>query len=425
MTCPPLRRTVLAVLALAAPLAIPVAAQDAPIAPADPPMPVQEPPEGTDTTNTKISVSPVLFAPLFWSPSAGFGLGLGANVNNLGRPGANLLVQVAPAKYRGSYGAWYQTRPPYGPGPSLFAGAFYEADGRYTTFGIGPRTDRDDEVALDRRLFEIEARAGFGLGARGRVRPQAWARWQSHDVHRVRDLARGAMSRLDAASAASIAAAPESDPAVISVGGDLVYDSRSNLYNPAKGLLLQLGTVQHLRTAGTFKSFNQRQAGASVYVPLAEFTTASFRAYVVDSDATAATPIVLLPILDGDIGPGMSRHRFTAPDFAFVSLDLTRRLFDLFGFFAMDGVATVAAFNAYDDLAKDFSPGLTFDRRLDSGSGRVPLRPAVSIGARFHSAFLESTLLNLSLTYSADGLGLATFGITTDPRAPRPLLRGR
>ena len=206
---------------------------------------------------------------------------------------------------------------------------------------------------------------------------------------------------------------------------DSIYDTRANLYNPPAGVLLQAGVMQHLRTAGTFEGYNQRQIGASVYVPIAEHTTASLRAYVVDSDAPANTPLVLLPLLDADIGPGMARHRFTAPDFAFVSLDVTRPVFDLFGFFGMDAVATVAAFNAYTDIARDFSPTLTFDRTLNDPDARVPMRPAAGLGLRFHSGYLESTLLNVTFHASADGIGLATFGISIDPRAPRPLLRAR
>lgn len=418
-------RPAAAALALALLAAGAAHAQDTPISPADPPMETEEPAEATDTLDAEVSVSPVLFAPVFWSPSAGFGLGLGANVSNLGRPGASLLVQVAPAQYRGSYGAWYQTRPPYGPGPSLFGGAFYEADGRYTTFGLGPTSDRDDEVALDRRLMEVEARASVGLGDRGRLRPQGWARWQTHRIRRARDLEDGARSRLDPVSAAAVDASVGADPSVFTVGADLIYDTRANLYNPPNGVLLQAGVMQHLRTGGRFDGYNQRQLGASVYVPLTDDMTASLRAYVVDSDAPATTPLVVLPILDGDIGPGMARHRFTAPDFAFVSLDVTRPIFDLFGFFAMDAVATVAAFNAYDDIARDFSPAFSFDRTFAATTDRVPLRPAAAFGLRFHSGYLESTLLNLSVHASADGFGLATFGITTDARAPRPLLRAR
>ncbi len=401
-------------------------AQNTPISPSDPPMETEEPAEGTDTTDAGLKVSPVLYSPVIWSPSAGFGIGLGANIVNLGRPGASLLVQVAPATLRGQYGAWYQTRPSYGPGLSLFGGAFYEADGRYTYFGLGPTSDRDNEVAFDRRLFEAEARAAVGLGETGRLRTQAWTRWQSHDVRRVRQLEdEGALDRLDDRSDAALVATLDGDPVAFAVGADVLYDTRSNLYNPAKGMLLQAGILQQMRSGGTFEGYNQRHAGASVYVPLGDHSVVSLRAYVVDSDAGDDTPVVLLPVLDADIGPGMARHRFTAPDFAFVSLDVTRPIFDLFGFVAMDGVATVAAFSAYDDMFEQFTPAFSTDAVVEDDGGRIPLRPAAALGLRFHSGFLESTLLNLTIHRSADGFGLATFGITTDLRAPRPLLRAR
>ncbi len=373
----------------------------------------------------KLSVSPVLFSPVFWSPSAGFGFGFGANISNLRQPGDALLVEVSPATKRGQYGAWYQTRSPYGPGTSLFGGAFYEADGQYTYFGVGPGSSENNEVSLDRRLFEVEGRASYGLGESGRLRAQAWTRWQRHDIRRARNLASGARANLDARSESALLATLDGDPTALGVGGDLSYDTRSNVYNPISGVLLQAGSFQQIRTAGTFEGFNQRHASASVFLPISEETIVNVRAILVDSDAPEDTPVVLLPLLDSDIGPGMGRHRFTAPDYVFASIEARRPIFDLFGFVAMDGVATVAVFSAYDDVWKQFSPTVTAEKTVTDDGGRLPLRPAAALGLRFHSGFLESTLLNLTVHGSADGIGIATFGITTDLRAPRPLLRAR
>jgi hypothetical protein len=402
----------------------PMRAQNDPAIPASPPINPEEPPADTDVGRPGIKVSPNVYTPILWSKGAGFGIGVGAEIKNVGLVGSSVIVQIAPAQHRGQYGLWYLTKSAYGPGLSALGGVFYEANEHVPYYGVGPASKEANKLHLHRRLFESEARVTYGFGARGRLRAGVFGRYQQHAGIRTENVDPGARSRLDARSEAALQASL-SDPKAISAGAEALYDSRSNLFNPRKGVLVQAGTMRTMHAGGaSFAPYWQRYGTVNWFVPLTLETSLMVRAIVVDSDARDGTPSVLLPVLDSGIGAGLHRNRFVTNDFLYLSGEYTKTLFDLFGTVAADGVLSGHLYGAYDRLSQ-FTPSITFASPSLDARDHFPLRPAAGVGLRFYSYFLETTILNVTLGVSRERIGLHGFSIVSDLRSTRPALRGR
>ncbi len=325
---------------------------------------------------------------------------------------------------RGQYGAWYLTKSAYGPGLSAMAGVFYEANLHFPYYGVGPTSSEDNKLHLHRQLTETEGRLSYGFGQLGSFRVATFARYQRHKGFETEDAKSGALAGLDARSRASLQASQD-DPTAVAVGTEAYYDTRPNLYNPASGMLVQVGTMRTMSAAGApFTDYWERYATVNYYLPLSFESKLMLRGILVDSDAQDGTPNVLLPVLDSGIGAGMDRHRFVTNDFLYLSAEYSRTLFDLFGAVGVDGTLSAHLIGTYDRLSQ-VRPSITFGRLDDPGADGYPFRPAVGAGLRFYSHLLKSTLLNATLGFSREKLGLQFFNVVADLRSPRPFLRGR
>ncbi|HYE59463.1 MAG TPA: hypothetical protein VD948_13200 [Rhodothermales bacterium] len=335
-----------------------------------------------------------------------------------------MIVQVSPAQYRGQYGLWYLTKSAYGPGLSALGGVFYETNEHVPFYGVGPATNEGNKLHLHRHLLESEARVTYGFGTRGRFRAGVFGRYQNHYGIRTADVDPGARSRLDARSEASLQATL-ADPKTVATGAEAIYDSRSNLFNPRSGVLVQAGTMRTIHAAGAhFPAFWTRYGTFHVFLPVGLESTFMARLYVVDSDAKDGTPSVLLPVLDSSAGAGLHRNRFVTNDYVMLSAEYAKTLFDLSGTVAVDGVLGGYLFGAYDRLSQ-FTPTITLAGPSLSTRNLVPLRPAAGVGFRLYSYFLETTIVNVTLGFSRERIGLHGFSVVTDLRSTRPALRGR
>ena len=79
---------------------------------------VPETPEASSggEEGAKVSISPKVYAPFLWSPTAGLGIGYGVEVQNLGWAGSSVLVTGLTSQRIGRYGVYASTRTPYAPG---------------------------------------------------------------------------------------------------------------------------------------------------------------------------------------------------------------------------------------------------------------------------------------------------------------------
>ena len=383
-------------------------------------------PDSLGEVRPGLSFSPKIYAPILYLPSSGFGIGLGVEVKNLGFAGSSLLIQAIPTQRTGQYGAWFQTRSPYTPGPSLLVGGYYETTSRLLYYGVGPSTSYDNEVGIEKELLEGEVRASYGIFPSARLRVQAHARYQDHDLHDARDLKGGSLGRLDARSAARLDGTFAQDARAVAFGADVIYDSRTNLFNPQRGVTLQLGLAQTEPADGDWGGFRRLYASANVFHPIL-FGDARLagRALFIDTNAGEDVPYVLLPVLDSRLVPGSSRYRFAANDLLLLTGEVAYPLLDLLGAVAVDGVVSAVLYNAYDDVFKQFTPSVSFAKTLDGARDNTPLRPAAGLGFRFYSYALETLFLDVTLGLSPERLDVGSITLVTDLRLPRALMRGR
>lgn len=307
----------------------------------------------------KVSFSPKVYAPFLWSPTAGLGVGYGVEVQNLGWSGSSVLVTGITSQRIGRYGVYATTRTPYAPGVNAMLGGTFETTGRRYFYGIGPFSDIDNKIAVEKQTYEAEARVGYSTEPRATRRVQAFGRYQFHQTRTARNLKAGAQSRLDSVSAANLTFALAHDVGAVTGGVEGIWDERNNIYVPKYGFIGQVGVSYTTAVSGADVSFLRTYGSFNYFLPIEwRNSTIHARAIVSSVDGVRGddpVPFFLLPTFDTDYGLGLATQRFYANDYFLVSGELQTPVF-VTGALDIDAIAGVTLYNAYDDIAKQFLP---------------------------------------------------------------------
>lgn len=389
---------------------------------------VPETPEASSggEEGAKVSISPKVYAPFLWSPTAGLGIGYGVEVQNLGWAGSSVLVTGLTSQRIGRYGVYASTRTPYAPGVNAMLSGTFETTGRRYYYGIGPFSDLDNKIAIEKQTYEAEARLGYSAAPRAARRVQAFGRYQFHQTRTAKDLDRGAQSRLDSTSAANLAFALAHDVGAVTGGVEAIWDERNNIFVPRYGFIGQVGVSYTAATSGADVSFLRTYGSFNYFLPI-EWRSSTVHARVVVSSVDNVrgndpVPFFLLPTFDTDYGLGLATQRFYANDFFLASGEVQSPVF-LTGFLDIDAIAGATFYNAYDNIFRQFLPipSLAQNRPDDD---RYPLRMALGGGLRLSSALVPGLVLHGQLGFGPEGLSFTTFNLVADLRAARPILRG-
>lgn len=379
----------------------------------------------------KVSFSPKVYAPFGWSPSTGIGIGYGVEIQNLGFAGSSLLLTGVTSKHTGRYGAYAQTRTPYAPGVNAMLGGTFETTGRRYYYGVGPFSSADNQVALERQVYEAEARAGYSTAPQARQRVQAFGRYQFFKHRTAEEMDGGALGRLDAPSALQLNEALARDASAVTGGVEGIWDERNNLYTPRFGFVAQAGVSFTKALAGSDVSFLRTYASANYFLPIEWRTSTLHLRGVVSSidgiangDANGRVPFYLQPVFDTDYGLGLATHRYYANDFFLVSGEVQTPVF-ITGALNLEAIGGATLYNAYDNIFKEFNPVPSLGKNeVVVGRNRHPLQLALGGGARLSSELLPGFVLHGQVGFSPEGLSITTFSIVADLRAARPILRG-
>ncbi len=368
-----------------------------------------------------------------WSSSAGIGVGVGLEFENLIHPGSELLLTAEPAWHRGLYSASFFTADPYEAPAYGMLGVFYRDDGAYYFFGLGPGSSKDNRVAVEFRALETEARVGlYALDHRLLIQPNV--RYHRLDTNDFRDKDPRAFEQMD----------PESRRMLLflkgnmdtgfgerwetldgfSLGMDLAYDRRDDPKLTRKGVLLTLTGRYFVSRQPSDIQFGVYGLGVYGFVPLsARGDVLALRALAMTTDDRSDFPLpfYLLPTLGKSLVTAFSSNRFVGDDLLLLTAEYRRPLFNGFNVMGMEGVVGVSAGNVYDNFFDQFELGLSFDRDMAPGQVRYALRPAVEMGVRLLK--FDEVFLTAMLGYSAEGIGLNLTKFIHPLQSRRPKVR--
>lgn len=384
-------------------------------------------PVAVDTTASppvRVSVLPVIGA--FFSPTRGFGVGAEATVEHLGWTDARLVVTAEAMQRYGHYRVRYLTGDPFTTRLVGSASVAYTGSSVYAYYGLGPRSQLDDQIESAYRRIEGEVRVGWYPREDARLLVQPVARVIYDHVRRIEDKREGAFDRLDAPSQDLLLRAVGTPSTSVTYGVESVFDALDRPELPRFGSLAQASVRRLEGIDGPRFGAWAGSASAYGYLPIGPGVIET-RALMAWTRETSAEPVpfTLLPSLDNELLGGYARNRLRGRDALVLSagyrMPIPLPIIGLFGFGA-EGAVAVHAVNSYDDLFRQFEPGLAFEP-LDREGTRAPLRPALSVGGYLVQLASDSVLLTGQAAISPEGLELVTLRFLFDFRDRRTVLR--
>jgi len=375
------------------------------------------------------------FHPLFtptslYSPSRGFGIGGGVQIDGLGvQPDAELRLETRLSQRFQSGQVAYYTGDPYLRSIyGLVAGAVTTTN-RLTYYGDGPRTLPEGKLFLDQISAEGEARVGWYPYRSTGLLVQPVARFR---FDRLRDFEEGVDSAFTRVDTAALAAVRDHDRYGIAVGIEIAGDTRDRRDSPRHGGLFQGGLSRFMALDGSGLGFNRLEASGYFFFPalvqlpfLPERGTIFLRSSLVITreDEGDALPYYYLPVLDHELLAGFPQRRFVGRDGFSVGVGARGTVLAVLGAVLLEGVGMVMVGGAYDNIFDDFSPRITFDPDPVEEGERVPLRPSVAIGANIVTIDRERPIVGGMIGFGPEGFVLASLRVVFDIRDYRPQIR--
>ena len=386
-----------------------------------------------DTSRPDVQVGFAFYPTGLWSPTPGFGVGVGLKATHLLFPQSELLVAAFPAQHSGIYTASFYTSDPYAAPAYGLLSVRYETTGRQWFYGLGPASDSGNQIAVKQENVELEGR--FGVYLKGRqILIQPLLRWRytlskGFDNHEP-----GAFDRLDQRSQQALLLAL-GDPALgfsaadgqrsgFLYGLEALYDRRDRRFTTRRGVLAT-ATARRFNESETSLQFDRFGANLYGFVPVTETSTLALRTFAARTinRGDAPIPFYLLPALDGSVALGFPLGRFYSNDLFLASAEYRFLLFNALNVIGLEGVVAVSAASVYDNLWDQFTPRVTLDRSLPESLERYPLRPTLGVGARLVSLYEDKVFFSGLFGFSTEGFGIVTFAFVQDLRVLRPLIR--
>lgn len=392
---------------------------------AAPQLGTEQPAAPADTLAPDIDVDPKIVPGSFWSPSKGLGVGGGVELENVTRPGSRLeLIAEVMQRYLRLRAAFFTADP-------FEAGLYGGVRLAYTTtsvrpyYGLGPQTSRRNKVFVSHADLEAEVRLGWHpLGSRGLL-VQPVVRLLHDRVRSFRDDKPAAFERLDARSQANLLGTVGEAATGVTYGLELALDGRDRPEYSTRGTMLQLTGRRYdgldrdpfRYWAGTASLFH--------FVPLGGRHVLGTRAVLALTRPIGEEPLPFfaLPVLDDDLLGAYTSNRFTGNDLVALTAEYRFPVFDLLGWYGLDGAVQIHLANAYDDVFRQFEPGVEFGRELAGEGRRTPLRPALALGGRIVNLDRNRIVLGGVIGVAAEGFTFGTFNFVYGLRDTSPIVR--
>ncbi len=368
----------------------------------------------------------ILYPAPLSSRTAGFAAGIGYEIRNFPFPRAEIRALAVPGQHLGRYALGLSVGNAYTDALSAWTGVYYEATGRQWYYGMNTTSSKDNEIAVEKTMVEIEGRVA--------IRPldkyllvQPVVSYIRHDVGGYEVMSDGALERMDDLSRRfflqSVGEAPVSrDGSATSVQEGISFgiagglDFRDNPIRPRRGAHFQGSARRYLFRGDPGVEFDLLEGYAYFYVPVRDNTLALRTvAMVTESNSDALIPFYLHPTLDDRLLPGYSRYRFYANDLLAITAEYSMPMFVVPQFAALDAVVSVGAGNTYLDLFRHFKPAITFDRDIE-GDPRYPLRPSAALGLNLTGYDAGGWSARVLLGWGTEGMRLVRFAFVHDVR---------
>lgn len=384
-----------------------------------------QPAADTTRPGLEIGFNPRLGA--FYSPTKGFGAGGRVTLRNAFWTGAAVRVEGRLQQRYAEVGTSFYTGDPFEAAVFAGIGGRYVNDRVRAFYGIGPQSLRANKVYAEVESAEAELRlGGYPLGAR-RLLVQPVVRLLHHHVNDFRDARDDAFVNLDPASQRSLLDAVGGSTTGVTYGLELAFDTRDRRFYATRGALLLL-------TARRYDGFDEPSfahytttASLFGFVPMSAHRHVLFgRAVLAMAHPTgdAPLPFYLLPVLDDELLGTYTSYRFTGNDLVALTLGYRLPLFTLFDWFALDANVQLSAANAYDDLAAQFEPSITFDTdRIASEGARTSLRPSISVGLDVVNLDEDRIVIGGQMGIDPEGYRFGTMRFVYGIRDARPAVR--
>ena len=386
-----------------------------------------------DTSRPDVQVGFAFYPTGLWSPTPGFGVGVGFKAAHLLFPQSELLVAAFPAQHSGIYAASFYTGDPYAAPAYGLLSARYETTGRQWFYGLGPASDLDNQIAVEQENVELEGRFGVYLKDR-QVLVQPLLRWRYTLTKGFDNHEPGAFDRLDQPSqqalllalgnSASGSPLADRQRSGFFYGLEALYDRRDRRFTTRRGVLVT-ATARRFSERGTDLQFDRFGANVYGFVPITETSTLALRTFAARTinQGDRPIPFYLLPALDGSVALGFPLGRFYGNDLFLASAEYRFLLFNALNVIGLEGVVAVSAASVYSNLWDQFTPRVTLERSLPESQERYPLRPALGVGARLVSLYEDKVFFSGLFGFSTEGFGVVTFAFVQDLRVLRPLIR--
>ncbi len=383
-------------------------------------------PTNAPTSDPTLDIQPRIYPLALWGTQSGFGLGAGLSVHHLGWTGSHALLTAKPAVHQGRYTLSFATHDPYTSAGYGLIDLRYDTNGNQWYHGIGPASQEQNRVGLDRTTMAARLRLGGYVAGRALL-IQPLIGVLHHQTHTVRDEDDGAQDRLDPPSRRALNAAAGELPGTEDRQTGLVYgltvavDTRDRHTLPRRGIHVQARARRYEELRTPDLRFDRYGIDAAAYLPLSGYHRLSIQARttITDPRGTAPLPFYLLPRLDAQTMPGFARDRLYGPDRIHLRLAYHFPILQFRDAFLAEGTVTVDAGNVYSDLADEFTFDLSFDDVTESNQTNYPLRPGASMGLQIAPLFKDTVLFEGSLGISPEGTTLIRLGFATDLRALR------
>lgn len=355
----------------------------------------------------------------FWSSTMGLGVGLGYKIEGITGGTSSLRLVTKPQFHRGIYELAYFTADPYEGRSYVGAAIYHELTGRTRYYGVGPFTDSESRVFVEDRLVRVRVTTGIPLDG-GRWLIQPVAEYWNAEMDSFRNDDAEAFELMSEASQSALTRfhAHEGRADHLAAGIELGRYFGPNMRSPSSSVQVTAERIQSLDVdASGFWRFGAHLSLDEPIGPRQLFARLAFATVVGDEEEV---PYYLLPRLGGRLLPGLARYRLRGNSMFVLSTGVEQPLFSVLGYGGVDLVLMAGAGNVYDDFTRQFTPRISFDKRL-LPQDRVPLRPTISAGFRLWIGDRPLELTALA-GISPERLSLVTFRLRRDIRHRQGLL---
>ncbi len=345
---------------------------------------------------------PVPLPSAFYSPTNGFGAGVGWNLRHAVIPDDHGRLRIRAQQYRQSIELDWASARPGGTESGVVVSLFGFRNLRERYYGLGPSAARSEELILKRNEMRSEIRGRFVSETGLWIQPRA--------LFRIGKLAsfqpaRGAPDGGDAITHLNKLTA-SGRLAGFDLGMDTGWTSKSG------------ASVQFHLTRRSYGSSIGQTVGGFLLQQSIEFTPARRLAFRASLDRTLwrteFLPYFLQPRLDDRLAPGWDRFRFYGNDRLVLGATYLWPLVSILRSHVIQGVAALTVSQVYDDLFEQFSPSIALAPNRENFDGNVPLEPTFGLGWQLLSLRDGNTPIQVTLGFSAEGFVTTAFRVRQD-----------